>query len=503
MSSIIRYLANKFASKQVENKQYIDIKPLIQAYKSIRGNSKTTFKSFIEKNNLEYLVIKRNDDDPIDISLSKYEHRSHNILISAESITKIENFMQRLENNYAQELKALEEIIEPTNIDSQDSTEEESIDTEEQSNFDILELTDEEKFRDTKDNIHDIEVRGTRSENGILFRASDIAKYLGMENLIKTLNDTRREYEKNIHWIRLLKYSDKVMTSSQLRHCHLLQEVEKTIEKPIWKRTYLTLNGLLKVIFTSKSANENVIQLRNWVIHLVFTHQFGSVEERENLSIELNNYKSNLNDIPGIYCIRIGKVKELRESMNISKELYPAKDFDSSYVIKFGRAEDIMSRFAQHSARTGYGKYGKITLDWFVMIPKTFLPRAESNLHQFFKASGMMFEYNDGHKDHNELIIVKPGEERKQLKDKYKELVGNFPSTINELSKQLTTMRADFEQKLETVELKADKKVMSIQSEYDRKLFDMEKQLFGMEKQLMEANHKNEILELKLEYASK
>ena len=40
MSAIIRFLAKQFASKKVTNKQYIDIKPLIENYKSIRGNSK-------------------------------------------------------------------------------------------------------------------------------------------------------------------------------------------------------------------------------------------------------------------------------------------------------------------------------------------------------------------------------------------------------------------------------------------------------------------------------
>ena len=504
MSSIIRYLTKQFASKQVENTQYIDIRPLLQVYKTIRGNSRATFVSFIKKHNLEYLITHKNDDRPIEnISINDgYVQQAHKVLVSADSIAKIENFINLLEQNYSQELKALRKIVEPSEPVESDSVESSETKDEYLFNFEELELTDEEKFRDIEDNIVEIDVRGTRSESEILFRARDIGKYLGMENLGRVLRNEQRGYEKNVHWIKLFKYSDVITTSPGGDQRCDLEESEKTL---IWQRTYLTLNGLLKVIFSSKSANENVIQLRNWVIHLVFTHQFGSPEQRDTLSIELTDYKKNLNDIPGLYCIKIGKVKELRESMDISTKLYPPKEFDTACVYKFGRAEDIMSRYAQHSSRTKYGKYGKITLDWFVTIPKSFLPKAENDLAKHFKSSGLMFEYNDSSKDHTELIIAKTGDERKQLKDKYKELVGNFPSNINELSKQLTDLQSECDQKLETTELKSEVKILNIQSDADRKIFDLEKQLAETlaALKIQELTYKNEILELKLAYSTK
>ncbi len=530
MSSIIRFLSNQFFSKKVRDIQYIDIKPLIEVYKSIRGNQRTTFVAFVKRNNLEYIITKRNDDRPIAVDINRFNHRSHKILVSADSITRIENFVQLLERNYHQELEALNGLANVDDSEATNADESEVVETgfdsvDQLSKFDIIELTEEEKFKDIEDNVVEIEVRGDRTQDGILFNANDIGDYLGMEHIKIILRDERYGYEKNMHWIKLYQYLNKITTSLQTSEslvCNVNNITKSSQrgynplcnvnEKPIWKQMYLTLNGLLKVIFSSKSANENIIQLRNWVIRLVFTHQFGSIEDRGNLAIELTNYKCNLNDIPGIYCIRIGKVKDLRDLMNISEELYPAKEFDSAYVIKFGRAEDIMSRFAQHCARTGYGRYGKISLDWFVMMPKSFLSKAENNLAQFFKSSGMIFEYNDGSKDHNELIIVKPGEERKQLKNKYKELIGAFPNTINDLSKQMTTMQSEFEQKLEICELKNTNKISNIQSEYDHKTFEYERKIFELEKQLTEVKsamkiqeltYKNEILELKLTYTSK
>ena len=436
---------------------------------------------------MEYLITKKNDDRPINVDIDNFNHRSHKILVSTDSITRIENFLELLENNYANELEALDEIINPVEINNSDSTTDSniSIDSEE-SEYDIIELTDDEKFRDSEDNVVDIEVRGNRTEEGILFNASDIGKYLGMEHISRVLRNTNRGYEKNTHWIRLYQYPSGITTSRRTDHRSILEETDTTPEKCIWKKDYLNLNGLLKVIFSSKAANQNIIQLRNWVIHLVFTHQFGTTEERETLSLELNNYKSSLNDIPGIYCVRIGKVKELRESMNISTELYPAKDFDSAYVLKFGRAEDVMNRFANHYARTGYGTYGKISLEWFVMIPKTFLVKAESNLAEFFKSSGMMFNYNDGNKDHSELIIVKAGLERKQLKEKYKELVDVFPSNINEISKQMNAMKTDFEHKLYCNELQCNNKIITSELDFERKTFEFERKIFSLEKQVLE-----------------
>ena len=48
MSSIIRFLVNQFSSKKMIDIQYIDIKPLIEVYKSIKGNRKTTFVAFVK-----------------------------------------------------------------------------------------------------------------------------------------------------------------------------------------------------------------------------------------------------------------------------------------------------------------------------------------------------------------------------------------------------------------------------------------------------------------------
>ena len=538
--NIIQFLAKQFRSKRVGETQYIDMKPIIDSYKSFRGKSKTSIKSFINDNNLEYIITRFNDDRVIDLNIDQFHHKSHHVLVSAESIKKIKNFIKLLEKNYETEMNALEQLVEPSEqvesseiseivspesepseISEPKSAKVKSSDVSElvkpESKYNIIDLTDEEKFRDSDNNIVEIDVRGTRDENGILFRASDISEYLGMDHLIRVLRNDNFGYEKNVHWLRLYQYSDGIYTARIGNESSVIN----SIKTPEWARTYLTLSGLIKVIFSSKSANENLIHLHNWIIKLVFTHQFGSSDERIDLAMDLVSLRTNLNDkryrrypdacgiSPGLYCIKIGNVKQLREAMNISTDLYPAKEFDTACVYKFGRAEDIMSRFAQHSTRAGYGQYGKISLDWFVTIPKAFLPKAENDLAKYFKSTGLMFEYNDGSKDHKELIIAKPGLERTQLKEKYKEMVSNFPSNINEISKQLVAVRAEYEHRLETVELKSENKILVIQSTCEKQLLsersEHDKQLSDIEKQLLSerSEHDKQLLSERSEHDRK
>ncbi len=168
------------------------------------------------------------------------------------------------------------------------------------------------------------------------------------------------------------------------------------------------------------------------MIRLVFVHQFGSPVERLDLIESLKPYSKCLNKLSGIYLIRIGKVKDLRLSMNISKEVYPSSEFDSASVLKFGRSDDIMTCFKQHCERTGYGKYSStIDMEWFVVIPLKLLAAAETDLDKYFTVNQLKLEFNDGSKDHRELIIAKPGIEKRHIKDKYFDLVKCFPGEAN------------------------------------------------------------------------
>lgn len=176
----------------------------------------------------------------------------------------------------------------------------------------------------------------------------------------------------------------------------------------------------------------------------------------ENLIVEpsqpdesLKAYKKCLTKLSGLYLVSIGTVKALRDSMNISDELYPSDEFDSARVFKYGRSKDIMHRYKDHGEQSGYGKYSdRVSLEYFVFISLNLVLAAEKDLKTYFKSNKFSFEFNDGSKNHNELVIIKSGIDQTTIQNKYLDLatkmseVVDQPSTI-QYEKQL--LKAQFE----------------------------------------------------------
>jgi hypothetical protein len=119
---------------------------------------------------------------------------------------------------------------------------------------------------------------------------------------------------------------------------------------------FITLIGFIRVIFVSKSGNENIQLMFNWILDLVYTHKFGSTEEREELS--------------GLYYINLGTFNELYDNMNISKEEYPPDVYGNFNIGKYGLSEDVNNRYKQHSnKKDGYGKFSSnIDFKWMIFF---------------------------------------------------------------------------------------------------------------------------------------
>jgi hypothetical protein len=92
-----------------------------------------------------------------------------------------------------------------------------------------LELNEDEKFRDIEDNVHEVEVRGVRSREGIRFSCRDVAHMFEMESIDHHIN-------------RMLDSSDyEIFCSDNPTQLVGLSE-QNTGGKPT--STYLTYNGL-------------------------------------------------------------------------------------------------------------------------------------------------------------------------------------------------------------------------------------------------------------------
>jgi hypothetical protein len=77
-------------------------------------------------------------------------------------------------------------------------TSEEAI--EQEKTPDIIELDDDEKFRDDEGNIIEIETRGERTYDGIYFRVKDVSSGFGIENLRTTLIQKISGYTRNVDY---------------------------------------------------------------------------------------------------------------------------------------------------------------------------------------------------------------------------------------------------------------------------------------------------------------
>jgi hypothetical protein len=220
----------------------------------------------------------------------------------------------------------------------------------------IITLEDHEKFKDVNDEIFEIEVRGERSKDKILFKAKDLAEFFGMKNLVRALIDNRNNYQNNI---------DYIILGNQLCPNHTQLESSKIDRNNV----FITLIGFIRVIFVSKSGNENIQLMFNWILDLVYTHKFGSTEEREELSKDL--LKCILNEkLSGLYYINLGTFNELYDNMNISKEEYPPDVYGNFNIGKYGLSEDVNNRYKQHSnKKDGYGKFSSnIDFKWMIFF---------------------------------------------------------------------------------------------------------------------------------------
>jgi hypothetical protein len=99
----------------------------------------------------------------------------------------------------------------------------------------LIQLEEHEKFRDQAGNVYEVEVRGEKTKNGIWFKCKDVCNVFEMEtldtNIARMLDQT--EYK--------VFYPGNPIKNQTIQNYQVL--------------TYLTYNGLLKIISSSRSYN--------------------------------------------------------------------------------------------------------------------------------------------------------------------------------------------------------------------------------------------------------
>ena len=324
----------------------------------------------------------------------------------------------------------IKRAIEKSEKSDESDESEESIDGEDDimDAPDIIELADQEKFKDSKGNIIEIETRGTRNVNECYFRVSDVVKGFGIDRLHDTII-RRRGYIEKDHYV-------------YFKINHVNDVKNKKIKN---KKLFLTYVGLLRVLFVSRNKSTN--NFVQWASEILFAVQMGTTEQKHKVIskitgasvIDINSVFSQTNyKLPVIYLFGIGLVKYLRKVLSIDK-----KYSDNKIVGKFGMTIDLQRRTKEHNKTFGKMKNADLKLMHYNYIDPQYISRAEVDIKDAVTGFDILFE----HKTHSELIIF----DQKKLpliKKQYDQIGRAYIGHISELVTKIEKMEITHENQL-------------------------------------------------------
>ncbi len=280
----------------------------------------------------------------------------------------------------------------------------------------ILELEDDEKFKDHNNKIIEIEVRGEREHDKCYFKVKDISNGFEMYSINDTILRDISKYELNIHYkFFIINNSDKngIFKSK--------------------KCLYLTYNGILKVLFSSRTGNAESFQ--SWATKKLFIVQFGTIDQKEELASSLigvnhqiikDVFKTNCAKTPCVYLYLIGRASELLEG----------KYDENDLLCKFGCTDDLPRRCTEHNKTYKKEFNSNIELICFSIIEAKYIFEAEINIKQYFK--GNIIDYENM----KELIIINK-ENLSQIKQHYKMIQNNYIGRFEELNNKIQLLEKE------------------------------------------------------------
>lgn len=323
----------------------------------------------------------------------------------------------------------------------------------------ILELKEEEKFKDVNNKLLDIEVRGERNLEKCYFDANQVSQFLKIVKFQSNTISDSSSYQEEKHYKFFIKKSSCL-----------------TGKKSSKKTMYLTYWGLTKLLFGSK--NSNCEHFQKWAINILFTHQLGTQEQKQVLSDKLlgksvksaiDVFKTSCKSIPSIYLLTLGKVKNLRDSFNIPKDID-----DETILCKYGKTENLERRLTEHNNDYGKIKGVQLRLKYYAFIDPEFINDAENQIKNFFIANNMKYE----HLERNELVLINLNLIKNTLKT-YGLVYNSCSGSVKEINSKIK----DLEQQLEIKDLKHEN--------------ELKNKNFEIEKLKIELDHQNEIIKLK------
>jgi hypothetical protein len=292
----------------------------------------------------------------------------------------------------------------------------------------LLELSDDEKFRDSDGNIFEIETRGERTAKNIFFLAKDVSRVFDIPSLVQNiLNESSNS-------TCVIDKHYKIFFTEQK------YSVENNGQTIPTKNVYLTYKGVLKILFGSRSKRAEYFT--DWATDVLFVVQMGTEEQREELGAKMIGqparsvravFKTFATDVPCIYRFALGTVATLRTTMNL-----PMSIPDNFVIIKYGLTSDLDRRTGEH-IRT-YEKIDGVRLgliDFGYIDPK-FLSQAECDLHDFFRTIETPIVYEK----FSELVAIDPAHE-KQIKKQFTFIATAYAGSLTDLILQIEKLKME------------------------------------------------------------
>jgi len=347
----------------------------------------------------------------------------------------------------------------------------ESVQIKEESKYDIapdiIELENNEKFKDTNGNIIDIETRGERKVNAIYFKIKDVMIAFEVNSLDKNIHDKKTAFIENEHY--------KYFNCKKVRIC----DQKITIKKEL----FLTYEGILRVLFASHSAKAKTFI--KWATETLFTVHIGEQKEKEQLSatllgVDIKNIKSafsaNSDKTPCVYLIMVG---------NANKLLLSNKYNENDIICKFGYTTDLVRRTNQH-----YKTYKKefnveIELLIFSIIDPQYVCQAETSISHYFnenKLTGYLIK----DVEQTELIIINENNIN-QIKEHYKLIQNSYIGHYKELNEKIITLEKELLIEKNSHEItKKNHELTQKELEFTKKEMEMSLKILNLEKNVLE-----------------
>jgi phosphopantetheine adenylyltransferase len=342
---------------------------------------------------------------------------------------------------------------------------------------------------------------------------TDVSKAFEMPNLGRTICNKVSAYRRGFDYKVFITPKRTIINYDTTNE----PSNETSNEKTTNKRTFLTLSGLIRVLHVSR--NKNAFHYCAWVKQIVYTHQFGTQDQKEELTANLlgvsakiikSVYNTISDQIPCVYLFTLGYVKDLRESMRLG-DVYD----DDDVVAKYGFSKDLTRRTGEHIK-----KYGKIAnsilrLKYNTFVDPLYLSNAETDIKSFVDSLRMKLDYEN----EDELIVI-PQRLEKRVKEQYALIGAKYVghnsiliTKIKQLESDLERETSSFENKImlknaelkqkdseidiikrdTTIELlKRDSTILLLK--YENKDLKNEMNMMVMEQQLLEQKRINELL---------